>query len=49
VHCGVPLLSRDGLKMLPPDFEADKNALGELIAWCECQSCGKTSPLNFRK
>lgn len=48
-HCDVPLFSRKFPKELPPDFSADKNGLGELIAWCECRSCGKCSSIVIRQ
>lgn len=44
VRCGKPLL-----KGPPPDnLEVDRNALGELIAWCACRHCGKVTPLTVR-
>lgn len=45
VHCeGLLLRIRDS-KHPEPEIEVDRNALGELIAWCNCRHCGKVSPL----
>ncbi len=48
-HCRKPLFSQKFPTELPADFGADKNCLGELIAWCECRRCGKISSIGFRR
>lgn len=44
-HCEKPLLKVRSARHPDPEIEVDRNALGELIAWCVCRHCGKTSAL----
>lgn len=48
VHCGKPLFQMRTKNRTVPPIEADRNGLGELIAWCNCHHCGKISALMLK-